>query len=93
MVHAESVKLSSLSNGHVPQEKLGGDVLQNSTNVRVTASTKTLKFKRRKARMAENVNVVGADDHHPSVPSSEANMNVANADDPCKEEKVSTASA
>ncbi|CAN6840153.1 unnamed protein product [Brassica oleracea] len=103
MVHAESVKLSSLSNGHVPQEKLGGDVLQNSTNVRVTASTKTLKFKRRKvfahrdfppgcgtpsmrlkARIAENVNVVGADDHHPSVPSSEANMN-----DPCKEEKKS----
>ncbi|KAH0885970.1 hypothetical protein HID58_062066 [Brassica napus] len=103
MVHAESVKLSSLSNGHVPQEKLGGDVLQNSTNVRVTASTKTLKFKRRKvfahrdfppgcgtpsmrlkARIAENVNVVGADDHHPSAPSSEANMN-----DPCKEEKKS----
>ncbi|XP_048612284.1 histone-lysine N-methyltransferase, H3 lysine-9 specific SUVH6-like isoform X2 [Brassica napus] len=39
---------------------------------------------RLKARIAENVNVVGADDHHPSAPSSEANMN-----DPCKEEKKS----
>ncbi|XP_009140380.1 histone-lysine N-methyltransferase, H3 lysine-9 specific SUVH6 isoform X1 [Brassica rapa] len=106
MVHAESFKVSSLSNGHVPEENLGGDVLNNG---RVTASTKMLKFKRRKvfahrdfppgcgtpamrlkARMAENVNVVGgADDHHPSVPSSEANMNVANADDPCKEERKS----
>lgn len=49
MVHAESLKVSSLSNGHVSEEeKLGGDVLQNGINGRVTASTKLLKFKRRK---------------------------------------------
>ncbi|KAJ0260448.1 Histone-lysine N-methyltransferase [Hirschfeldia incana] len=96
MVHAAE----SLSNGHVSGEKLGvGEVLQNGINGRVTASTKMLKFKRRKVfanrdfppgcgtpsmrlKAAENGNVSGADDH-PSVvpPSSEADRNVADADD------------
>ncbi|KAF8090114.1 hypothetical protein N665_0486s0012 [Sinapis alba] len=102
MVHAESLKVSSLSNGHVSEEILGGDVLQNGSNGRVTASTKMLMFKRRKvfahrdfppgcgtpamrlkARMTANENVSGGADDHPSVPSSEANINVANADDGC----------
>ncbi|CAH8388216.1 unnamed protein product [Eruca vesicaria subsp. sativa] len=94
MVDAKSLEVSSLSNGHV-----GGDVLQN---VGVTASTKLLKFKRRKVfanrdfppgcgtpamRLKATMPAPNGDltaaaaDDHPSVPSSEANMNVANADD------------